>query len=58
MGDWAVPTLAVILLAYSAVSGRLQVTVVSQAMVFVALGLLVGNDLMDVVDMDAGNEFC
>jgi sodium/hydrogen antiporter len=57
MGDWAVPTLALALLAYSAVSGRLQVTVVSQAMVFVALGLLVGTDLMDVVRVDAGNQF-
>lgn len=43
MSHWALPALAVMLIAYGAVSGRLRSTPVSQAMVFVTLGLLVGN---------------
>ena len=43
MNQWVLPTIAVLLIGYGAVSGRLQSTVVTQAMVFVALGLLVGN---------------
>ena len=38
-------------------SGRLQATVVTQAMVFVALGLLVGNRVLDLVEVDAANQF-
>src|SRR4029453_7274784 len=40
MHQWALATIAVMLLAYGAVSGRLRTTPVSQAMGFVALGLL------------------
>jgi hypothetical protein len=43
MSQWALPAIAVMLIAYGAVSGRLRSTPVSQAMVFVALGHLVGN---------------
>jgi sodium/hydrogen antiporter len=57
MNQWALPTIAVLLLGYGAVSGRLQSTVVTQAMVFVALGLLVGNRVLDLVDVDAANQF-
>ena len=39
MHQWALPTIAVMLLAYGAVSGRLRSTPVSQAMIFVSLGL-------------------
>ena len=46
MNQWALPTIAVLLIAYGAVSGRLRTTPVSQAMVFVALGLLAGNRFM------------
>ena len=49
MNQWALPTIAVLLLGYGAVSGRLQSTVVTQAMVFVALGLLVGNRILQLV---------
>jgi hypothetical protein len=42
MSQWALPTIAVLLVGYGAVSGRLQSTVVTQAMVFVALGLRAG----------------
>jgi NhaP-type Na+/H+ or K+/H+ antiporter len=55
--QWALPTIAVLLLGYGAVSGRLQSTVVTQAMVFVALGLLVGNRVLDLVEVDAANQY-
>jgi NhaP-type Na+/H+ or K+/H+ antiporter len=57
MNQWALPTVAVLLLGYGAVSGRLQPTVVTQAMVFVALGLLVGNRVLDLVEVDTANQY-
>jgi sodium/hydrogen antiporter len=57
MSQWALPTLAVALLAYAAVSRRLRSTPVSQAMVFVALGLVVGNWFPDLVEPDDANRF-
>jgi sodium/hydrogen antiporter len=56
MSQWALPAVAVMLLAYGAVSGRLRSTPVSQAMVFVALGLLVGGRVLDLVEVDAANQ--
>ena len=52
MSQWALPAIAVMLLAYGAVSGRLRSTPVSQAMVFVALGLLAGGRVLDLVRAD------
>ena len=43
MSQWALPAIAVMLIASGAVSGRLRSTPVSQAMVFVALGHLDGS---------------
>jgi sodium/hydrogen antiporter len=57
MHEWALPTIALLLLGYGAVSGRLKTTPVTQAMVFVALGLLVGTRFLDLVDADAANQF-
>ena len=45
------------LIAYGAVSGRLRSTPVSQAMVFVALGLAAGNWFLDLVEADTANQF-
>jgi hypothetical protein len=45
------------LVAYGAVSGRLRSTPVSQAMVFLALGLLVGGQVLDLVEADKANQF-
>ena len=53
MNQWVLPTIAVLLIGYGAVSGRLQSTVVTQAMVFVALGLLVDNRFLGLVEVDA-----
>jgi hypothetical protein len=56
MNQRAPPTIAVLLIGYGALSGRPQSTVVAQAMVFVALGLLVGNRVLDLVDVDTANQ--
>jgi NhaP-type Na+/H+ or K+/H+ antiporter len=57
MHQWALPAIAVMLLAYGAVSGRLRTVPVSQAMVFVTLGLLAGDRLLDLVEAEAANQF-
>ena len=57
MNEWALPIIALLLIGYGALSGRLQSTVVTQAMVFVALGLLVGNRVLDLVEVDTANQF-
>src|SRR5215211_3961835 len=57
MHQWALPAIAVMLLAYGAVSGRLRTTPVSQAMVFVTLGLLAGNRILDLVEADTAHQF-
>src|SRR5215213_1809890 len=57
VNEWAVPTVAVLLLAYAAVSARLRPTVVTQAMVFVACGLVVGGRVLDLVEADVANQY-
>jgi sodium/hydrogen antiporter len=57
MNQWVLPTIAVLLIGYGALSGRLQSTVITQAMVFVALGLLVGNRALGLVEVDTANQF-
>jgi sodium/hydrogen antiporter len=57
MSQWVLPAIAVMLIAYGAVSGRLRSTPISQAMVFVALGLLAGNRVVDLVDADTVAQF-
>jgi hypothetical protein len=57
MHEWGLAGIALLLIGYAAVSGRLQSTVVTQAMVFVALGLLVGNRVLHLVEADAANQY-
>jgi sodium/hydrogen antiporter len=57
MDHWALPAIAVMLIAYGAVSRRLRSTPISQAMVFVTLGLLAGNQLLDLIDADTVTQF-
>jgi sodium/hydrogen antiporter len=57
MSHWALSAIAVMLLAYGSVSGRLRSAPVSQAMVFVTLGLLAGNRVVDLVDPDTVTRF-
>jgi sodium/hydrogen antiporter len=57
MGDWTLPTLAVVLLAYAAVSLRIQSSGLSQAMVFSLVGLVVGNRVSGFVEADLASQF-
>ena len=57
MQEWWLAGIALLLIGYAAVSGRLQSTVVTQAMVFVALGLLVGNRVLHLVEADTANQY-
>jgi NhaP-type Na+/H+ or K+/H+ antiporter len=56
MDATALAVIAALLIAYAAVSARLQTTVVTQAMVFVTVGLLVGTRGLDVVHADVANQ--
>src|SRR4051794_39390800 len=47
---------AVVLLAYASLSGRLATTVVSGPMIFVTLGVALGEKGFDVVEFSLGNE--
>ena len=53
---WALPTIAIALLAYAAVSGRLEGTPITAPMVFTAVGLLVGADTLGLVDPAVSGE--
>jgi sodium/hydrogen antiporter len=53
----ALAVIAVLLIAYAAVSARLQKTVVTQAMVFVTVGLLIGPHGLDLVQADIADQF-
>src|SRR5215212_8046392 len=57
MDQWTLATVAVLLLAYGAQSGRLQSTPVTQAMVFAAIGLLVGSQVLRLVEADVANQY-
>ena len=57
MNQWALPAIAVMLIAYGALSGRLRSTPVSQAMVFAAFGLLAGSRVLDLVEADVATQF-
>ncbi|HEU5211710.1 MAG TPA: cation:proton antiporter [Gaiellaceae bacterium] len=54
--DWALPTIALVVLAYAAVSGRLDGTPVTAPMVFTAAGLLVGVDVLGIVELNTSGE--
>ena len=54
--DWALPTIALALLAFAAVSGRLDGTPITGPMVFTALGLFVGGDALGLVDPKVSGE--
>ena len=49
--EWALASLAVALLAYAAVSGRITGTSLTAPMVFTAFGLLVGSEALGFIDL-------
>ena len=53
---WALATLALTLLAFAAISGRIEGTPVTAPMIFTAVGLLVGVDALGLVDPAASGE--
>jgi len=53
---WALPTIALALLGFAAVSGRLGGTPITAPMVFTAVGLLVGADTLGLVDPTVSGE--
>ena len=57
MDAWALAGIALVLMGYAAVSGRLAITPVTQAMVFVAIGLLAGNRALGLIETDAAGQF-
>jgi NhaP-type Na+/H+ or K+/H+ antiporter len=48
--DWTLPAIAIVVLAYAAVSRRLEGTSITAPMVFTGAGLLLGNKAFDLVD--------
>ncbi len=54
--DWALPIIALALLGFAAVSGRLEGTPITAPMVFTAVGLLVGADGLGLVDPAVSSE--
>ena len=50
---WQLVTLALILLGFAAVSGRIEGTPITAAMLFTAAGLVVGVDALDLIDPGA-----
>jgi NhaP-type Na+/H+ or K+/H+ antiporter len=53
---WALATVAVTLLAFAAISGRVQGTPITAPMLFTAAGLLLGVDALGLVDPSASGE--
>ena len=56
MHEWQLAVLALIILGFSAISGRIDGTSLTPAMVFSAAGLLVGADALGFVDVSASGE--
>jgi NhaP-type Na+/H+ or K+/H+ antiporter len=53
--EWSLAIVALTLLAFAATSGRLYGTPVTPAMVFVAVGLLVGPEVLDGIDLESSS---
>ena len=57
MDAWALAATALVLMGYAAISGRLGSSPVTQAMVFVAVGVLAGNQVLELIEADAAGQF-
>ena len=53
--EWSLAIVALTLLGVAAISGRLYGTPVTPAMVFVAVGLLVGPEVLGEVDLESSS---
>jgi NhaP-type Na+/H+ or K+/H+ antiporter len=57
MHGWQLAVLALVLLGYAAISGRIEGTSITAPMIFTAAGLLVGVDGLGLLDPSASGEF-
>ena len=57
MDAWALAATALVLMGYAAISGRLGSTPITQAMVFVAVGLLAGDRALHLIEADTAGQF-
>jgi len=53
---WAVAVVALALLAFAAISGRIEGTPITAAMIFTAVGLLVGSDALGLIEVPPAGE--
>src|SRR3954471_8167918 len=53
---WAVAVVALIVLAFAAISGRIAGTPITAAMVFTAAGLLVGSEALGLIEVAPAGE--
>jgi NhaP-type Na+/H+ or K+/H+ antiporter len=53
---WAVAIVALTLLAFAAISGRIAGTPITAAMIFTAVGLLVGSEALGLIDLSPAGE--
>jgi len=53
---WAVAVVALTLLAFAAISGRIAGTPITAAMVFTAVGLLVGSEALGLIELAPAGE--
>jgi sodium/hydrogen antiporter len=53
---WALAVIALTLLAFAAVSGRVAGTPITAAMIFTAVGLLVGSEALGLIDVAPAGE--
>ena len=56
MSAWSLAAVAVLLIAFAAVSGRLDRSVLTPAIFFVTTGLVAGNEALGVIDLRIGAE--
>ena len=54
--EWSLAIVALTLLGVAAVSGRLSGTPVTATIVFVAVGLLVGPEVLGEIDLESSSE--
>jgi NhaP-type Na+/H+ or K+/H+ antiporter len=54
--DWTLAAIAAAILAYAAISGRVEGTPITPAIVFVAIGLLAGPEALGLIDLASHSE--
>ena len=55
MAGWDIALIGTVLIAYAAVSKRLAGSPITSAIVFAGIGILVGNEVFGLVEIDVGS---